>query len=122
MKLRGKRIVLGVTGGIAAYKAIALLRRFEDEGADVRVVMTRAATQFVTPLTFRVLSGHPVLTHLYASEDTPSSGHADETGVEHIDLVKQADLIVIAPATANALAKAAWGLADDALSTVVLAA
>jgi phosphopantothenoylcysteine decarboxylase / phosphopantothenate---cysteine ligase len=121
MKLRGKRIVLGVTGGIAAYKAVELLRLFEDEGADVRVVMTRAATRFVTPLTFRVLSGHPVLTNLYAEDSTPS-GQADESGVEHIDLVRQADLIVVAPATANALAKAAWGLADDALSTVLLAA
>ena len=119
MKLRGKRIVLGVTGGIAAYKAAELLRLFEDEGADVRVVMTRAATRFISPLTFRVLSGHPVLTTLYAEDDSET---ADTTGVEHIDLVRQADLVVIAPATANTLAKAAWGLADDAVSTVVLAA
>src|SRR5262245_18488002 len=121
MKLRGKRIVLGVTGGIAAYKAAELLRLFENEGADVWVVMTRSATRFITPLTLRVLSGHPVLTTLYA-EDTADGENADASGVEHIDLVKQADLVVIAPATANAMAKAAWGLADDALSTVVLAA
>jgi phosphopantothenoylcysteine decarboxylase / phosphopantothenate---cysteine ligase len=121
MKLRGKRIVLGVTGGIAAYKAAELLRLFENEGADVWVVMTRAATRFITPLTFRVLSGHPVLTTLYADETTLAE-HADASGVEHIDLVKQADLVVIAPGTANAMAKAAWGLADDALSTIVLAA
>ena len=121
MKLRGKRIVLGVTGGIAAYKAAELLRLFENEGADIRVVMTRSATRFITPLTFRVLSGHPVLTTLYADETTDAE-YADASGVEHIDLVKQADLVVIAPGTANAMAKAAWGLADDALSTVLLAA
>lgn len=121
MKLRGKRIVLGVTGGIAAYKAAELLRLFEDEGADVRVVMTRSAIRFISPLTFRVLSGHPVLTTLYADEASESE-NADASGVEHIDLVKQADLIVVAPATANTMAKAAWGLADDALSTIVLAA
>jgi phosphopantothenoylcysteine decarboxylase/phosphopantothenate--cysteine ligase len=121
MKLRGKRIVLGVTGGIAAYKAAELLRLFENEGADVHVVMTRSATRFVTPLTFRVLSGNPVLTTLY-TDNPAESESADASGVEHIDLVKQADLIVIAPATANTMAKAAWGLADDALSTVVLVA
>jgi len=121
MKLRGKRIVLGVTGGIAAYKAAELLRLFENEGADVRVVMTRSAIRFISPLTFRVLSGHPVLTTLYADEASDSE-NADASGVEHIDLVKQADLIVVAPATANTMAKAAWGLADDALSTIVLAA
>jgi phosphopantothenoylcysteine decarboxylase/phosphopantothenate--cysteine ligase len=121
MKLRGKRIVLGVTGGIAAYKAAELLRLFENEGADVWVVMTRSATRFIAPLTFRVLSGHPVLTSLYA-EEASDAENADASGVEHIDLVKQADMIVVAPATANTMAKAAWGLADDALSTVVLAA
>jgi len=121
MKLKGKNIVLGVTGGIAAYKAVELLRLFQQEGAEVRVVMTRAATRFVTPLTFRVISGHPVLTGLYEGE-AAEGGDSDESGVEHIDLVKNADLVVIAPATANTLAKAAWGLADDALSTVLVAA
>jgi phosphopantothenoylcysteine decarboxylase/phosphopantothenate--cysteine ligase len=122
MKLSGKRIVLGVTGGIAAYKAVELLRLLQEEGADVHVVMTRSATRFVTPLTFRVLSGHPVLTALYQEDLRGDTGAADESGVEHIDLVKHADLVVVAPATANSLAKAAWGLADDALSTVLLAA
>lgn len=122
MRLSGKRIVLGVTGGIAAYKAVELLRLFEQEGADVRVVMTRSATRFVTPLTFRVLSGHPVLTALYREDLAGDAGGADDSGVEHIELVKNADLVVVAPATANSLAKAAWGLADDALSTVVLTA
>ncbi len=122
MKLQGRNIVLGVTGGIAAYKAAELLRLFMQEGAEVRVVMTRAATRFVTPLTFRALSGHPVLTSLYEDETAMGAGGADESGVEHIELVKNADLMVVAPATANTLAKAAWGLADDALSTVLVAA
>jgi phosphopantothenoylcysteine decarboxylase/phosphopantothenate--cysteine ligase len=123
MKLKGKRIVLGVSGGIAAYKAVELLRLLQEEGAEVRVVMTRAASRFVTPLTFRVISGHPVLTTLYEGETAGAGGeHADESGVEHIELVKDADLVVVAPATANLLAKAAWGLADDALSTVLVAA
>lgn len=121
MKLKGKNIVLGVTGGIAVYKAVELLRLFQQEGAEVRVVMTRAATRFVTPLTFRVISGHLVMTGLYEGEGI-EGGDSDESGVEHIDLVKNADLVVIAPATANTLAKAAWGLADDALSTVLVAA
>lgn len=122
MKLQSKNIVLGVSGGIAAYKAVELLRLFQQEGATVRVVMTRAAAEFVTPLTFRTLSGHPVLTALYRNELAGAgTGNADDSGVEHIDLVKHADLVVIAPATANTLAKAAWGLADDALSTVLCA-
>lgn len=123
MKLQSKNIVLGVSGGIAAYKAVELLRLFQQEGAAVRVVMTRAAAEFVTPLTFRTLSGHPVLTALYRNELAagPAAGNADDSGVEHIDLVKHADLVVIAPATANTIAKAAWGLADDALSTVLCA-
>jgi len=122
MKLQGRNIVLGVTGGIAAYKAAELLRLFMQEGAEVRVVMTRAATRFVTPLTFRALSGHPVLTSLFEDETAEVAGDTDDSGVDHIELVKNADLVVVAPATANTLAKAAWGLADDALSTVLVAA
>jgi phosphopantothenoylcysteine decarboxylase/phosphopantothenate--cysteine ligase len=121
MKLKGKRIVLGVTGGIAAYKAAELLRLLMQEGADVRVVMTRAAARFVAPLTFRALWGHPVLTSLWAGDGAPA-GESDDTGVDHIEIIKDADLVVVAPATANTLAKAAWGLADDALSTVLVAA
>ncbi|NNF05431.1 MAG: bifunctional phosphopantothenoylcysteine decarboxylase/phosphopantothenate--cysteine ligase CoaBC [Candidatus Eisenbacteria bacterium] len=120
MKLKGKNIVLGVTGGIAAYKAAELLRLLMQEGADVHVVMTTSATRFITPLTFRVLSGHDVLTALYQEE--LQLGEADESGVEHIELIRNADLVVVAPATANTMAKAAWGLADDALSTVLLTA
>ena len=122
MKLKGKNIVLGVSGGIAAYKSAELLRLLQQEGAEVRVVMTRSATEFVTPLTFRALSGHPVLTALFENDTADGSGDVDESGIEHIELVKDADLVVVAPATANTLAKAAWGLADDALSTVLLAA
>jgi phosphopantothenoylcysteine decarboxylase/phosphopantothenate--cysteine ligase len=122
MRLYGRKVVLGVCGGIAAYKAVELLRLLMQEGADVHVVMTRAASRFVTPLTFRALSGHPVLTALYEEDLGGEAGHADESGVEHIELVKDADVIVVAPATANTLAKGAWGLADDALSTVLVAA
>jgi len=122
MKLTGKKIVLGVCGGIAAYKAAELLRLLMQEGADVRVMMTAAASRFITPLTLRTLSGHPVLTALYEEDRGDTGGDVDRSGVEHIELVKGADLVVIAPGTANTLAKAAWGLADDALSTVLLAA
>lgn len=110
--LIGKRIVLGVTGSIAAYKAVALLRTLLHEGADVHVVMTQSATKFVAPLTFEVLSGHPVSTDLFEAHQE----------MKHLSLPEQADVIVIAPATANCLAKVALGLADDLLSTMVLTA
>ena len=110
--LIGRRIVLGVTGSIAAYKAVALLRTLLHEGAEVHVVMTQSATKFVTPLTFEVLSGHPVSTDLFEAHQE----------MRHLSLPEQADAIVIAPATANCLAKVALGLADDLLSTIVLTA
>lgn len=108
--LIGKRIVLGVTGSIAAYKAVALLRTLLREGAVVQVVMTQSATKFVTPLTFEVLSGHPVSTDIFEAHQE----------MKHVSLPAQADAIVIAPATANCLAKAALGLGDDLLSTMLL--
>ena len=108
--LIGKRIVLGVTGSIAAYKAVALLRTLIREGAVVQVVMTQAAMKFVTPLTFEVLSGHPVSTDIFEAHQE----------MKHLSLPAQADAIVIAPATANCLAKAALGLGDDLLSTMLL--
>ena len=108
--LIGKRIVLGVTGSIAAYKAVALLRSLIREGAVVQVVMTHSATKFVTPLTFEVLSGHPVSTDMFEAHQE----------MKHLSLPEQADAIVIAPATANCLAKAALGLGDDLLSTMLL--
>ncbi|HKR80703.1 MAG TPA: bifunctional phosphopantothenoylcysteine decarboxylase/phosphopantothenate--cysteine ligase CoaBC [Nitrospira sp.] len=110
--LTGLRLVLGVTGSIAAYKAVSLLRALVREGATVDVAMTRAASKFVAPLTFEVLSGRPVATGLFQA-------HGE---MKHLSLPEQADAIVVAPATANFLAKAALGLADDLLSTMLLTA
>ncbi|MFT7687136.1 MAG: phosphopantothenoylcysteine decarboxylase/phosphopantothenate--cysteine ligase [Candidatus Azotimanducaceae bacterium] len=112
--LTNKRILLGVTGGIAAYKAAELLRRLQDKGADVRVVMTSAATEFITPLTMQALSGHPVHLDLL---DTDA-----ENAMGHIELARWADLILIAPASANFIARLRHGQADDLLSTLCLAA
>ncbi len=110
--LVGKRIVLGVTGSIAAYKAVGLLRALVREGAAVEVVMTQSATKFVTPLTFEVLSGRPVSTDLFEAHQE----------MKHLTVPEQADAVVVAPATANFLAKAAVGLGDDLLSTMLLTA
>jgi phosphopantothenoylcysteine decarboxylase/phosphopantothenate--cysteine ligase len=112
--LKGKSIVLGVSGGIAAYKAASLCSKLVQAGADVRVIMTASAIKFIAPLTFQTLSGHHVAVDTFEEED-PSV-------VSHIHLADHADLIVIAPATANILAKLAHGLADDMLSTTLLAA
>ncbi|NOV32508.1 bifunctional phosphopantothenoylcysteine decarboxylase/phosphopantothenate--cysteine ligase CoaBC [Methylomonas sp. ZR1] len=109
-----KRILLGVCGGIAAYKAAELVRLLRKQGHEVRVVMTAAARQFVTPLTFQALSGHAVHGDLLDVEQ--------EQAMSHIHLARWADLLLIAPATADTLAKMAHGLADDLLSTLYLAA
>ena len=111
--LKGKKIVLGVTGGIAVYKAVDLVSKLRKEGADVRVVMTESAAKVVTPLTIKDISGNTVAVSMWAE--------AQEFHVEHIALADWADLMIIAPATANILAKAANGIADDLLSTVILA-
>ncbi|MBQ9615297.1 MAG: bifunctional phosphopantothenoylcysteine decarboxylase/phosphopantothenate--cysteine ligase CoaBC [Selenomonadaceae bacterium] len=111
--IAGKNIVLGVTGGIAAYKAVELVSRLKKAGAEVHVVMTRAAQEFVTELTFREISGHAVATDMW--------GEVQEFHVEHIALAQLADLVVVAPATANFIAKAAAGIADDLLTTTLLA-
>ena len=111
--MKYERVVLGVTGGIAAYKAADLVRRLRDEGADVRVVMTRGAQAFVTPLTFQALSGNPVHTQLL--------DESAEAGMGHIELARWADLLLVAPATADFIARAAHGLADDLLTTLFLA-
>jgi phosphopantothenoylcysteine decarboxylase/phosphopantothenate--cysteine ligase len=111
--LQGKRIVLGVCGGIAAYKAAALCSKLTQAGADVRVVMTKSATQFVAPLTFQTLSRNAVYVDTFEEKDA--------SVVAHIDLADHADLFVIAPATANVIAKLALGLGDDMLSTTLLA-
>ncbi len=111
--LQGKRIVLGVTGGVAAYKACELARLLGKAGASVDVVMTEAATRFVAPLTFQALTGRPVYVSLW---ETPQ-----ENGMAHIDLTRGADAIVVAPATADFMAKLAHGRADDLLSSLCLA-
>jgi len=108
-----ERILLGVTGGIACYKALELVRLLMDKGFEVRVVMTREATEFVTPMSFQTLSGHPVATDLFSL--------TQESEIGHINLADTADLLVIAPATANIVGKMACGIADDLLTTVVLA-
>lgn len=113
MILKGKDIVLGVTGGIAAYKAVEVASRLRKLGAQVFVIMTKNACEFVTPLTFETISNHPVVTDTFARPETWE--------VEHIALAKRASLFCIAPATANILAKMAHGIADDMLSTTVLA-
>lgn len=106
-------VVLGVTGGIAAYKACELLRLLQKQGLDVYVVMTKHACRFVAPLTFETLSGHPVAVDTFERPETWE--------VEHIALAKRADLFLIAPATANIIGKMACGIADDMLSTTVMA-
>ena len=111
--LTGKNIILGVTGGIAAYKAAELARRLRDEGASVRVVMTDAATRFISPLTMQAVSGQPVRHELLDSEA--------ESGMDHIALARTADLVVVAPATADFMARLAAGIADDLLTTLCLA-
>lgn len=112
--LKGKKIVLGVTGGIAVYKAVDLVSRLRKQGAEVRVVMTEHAQEFVTPLTFKEISGNKVAVSMWESNQ--------EFNVEHIALANWADVFVVAPATANILAKMACGIADDLLSTTLLAA
>ncbi|MCD5322630.1 MULTISPECIES: bifunctional phosphopantothenoylcysteine decarboxylase/phosphopantothenate--cysteine ligase CoaBC [Pontibacillus] len=111
--LKGKKVVLGVSGGIAAYKACALTSKLVQAGADVTVIMTSSATEFVTPLTFQALSRNPVYTDTF-DEKIPEQ-------ISHIDVADWADLIILAPATANLIGKVANGIADDMLTTTLLA-
>ncbi len=111
--LAGKTVVVAVGGGIAAYKACELVRLFDKAGAAVWVTMTKKATQFVSPLTFQALSGHPVFTDLF--------NLSEEASIGHIQLADRADLVVVAPATASLLARMAAGMADDAVTAVLLA-
>lgn len=111
--LQNKRLILGVTGGIAAYKSPDLVRRLRDTGADVKVVMTRAASEFITPLTLQAVSGNRVHTELLDADAEAAMGH--------IELARWADAIVIAPATADILARLAGGRADDLLTTLIRA-
>jgi phosphopantothenoylcysteine decarboxylase / phosphopantothenate---cysteine ligase len=113
MNLHDRSVVLGVTGGIAAYKSAELVRALRQRGATVRVIMTRGAQQFITPLTLQTLSGHPVSTDLWDL--------TQESQIGHIDLADGAEVLLIAPATANVIAKLANGIADDLLTTVALA-
>ena len=108
--MKGRELIIGVTGGIAAYKSAALVSRLVQAGAGVTVVMTRSATQLVGPKTFEALSGRPVGVEMFAAGVHP-----------HIEMADRAELMCVAPATANILAKAAAGLADDLLSTTLLA-
>jgi len=110
--MKGRRLVVGVTGGIAAYKTAALVSRLVQDGAEVDVVMTRAAENFVGPATFAALTGRPVVRRLFGSARHPLGAHIDLAG---------ADLLCVAPATANFMAKAAHGLTGDLLGTVYLA-
>lgn len=111
--LTNKNILLGITGGIAAYKSAELVRRLRDQGAQVRVVMTKAATEFITPLTLQALSGQRVYTHLLDADAEAAMGH--------IELARWAEVVLIAPVTADFLAKLAYGHANDLLSTLCLA-
>lgn len=112
-RLKSKNVVVGVTGGIAAYKSAELVRRLLDEGCEVRVVMTAGAEAFVSPMTFQALSGNPVHQHLLDPEA--------EAGMGHIELARWAGQILVAPATANFIARLAQGVGDDLLSTICLA-
>ncbi len=113
MKLKEIKIILGVSGGIAAYKSCEIVRRLSEQGADIHVVLTTSAQQFVTPLTFQTLSQNPVHTDLFNLNE--------ESEMNHIKLADEADLLLIAPATADLIGKIAYGLAGDLLSTIVLA-
>lgn len=112
------RVALGISGGVAAYKAAELVRRLQQEGLEVQVIMTRNAQEFITPLTFAALTGQKVITEMFGSEAaTPNV----ESAIEHIAVAQRIDLLVVAPATANIIAKLARGVADDFLTTLYLA-
>ncbi|MEK6539056.1 MAG: bifunctional phosphopantothenoylcysteine decarboxylase/phosphopantothenate--cysteine ligase CoaBC [Deltaproteobacteria bacterium] len=113
MILNGKKIILGITGGIAAYKAIELARLFIKSGASVWPVMTKASANFVTPLTLQTVAGNPVARDMFDL--------TQESRISHIELAEKADIVVVAPATANIIGKVASGIADDLLTTVIMA-
>jgi phosphopantothenoylcysteine decarboxylase/phosphopantothenate--cysteine ligase len=118
------KVTVGVCGGIAAYRAVELVRVLQDAGLDPHVVMTAAAEQFVTPLTFAAISGHTVITSLWSGAEVPegaSSGAPAKSSIEHIEQAQTAHALVIVPATANILGKLAHGIADDFLTTMYLA-
>ena len=119
-ELKGKTIILGISGGIAAYKSAELIRLFKKEGAEVWVVMTKSAKEFVSPLTFETLSGNPVYSDMFL--DSSIFNLQSSISMPHIDLAKRSDLFIVAPATANIIGKFANGIADDLLSTLYLSA
>lgn len=111
--LQGRRILVALSGGIACYKTATLVSRLVQHGADVRVLMTQAATRFITPLTLQSLSGHPVLTSQWESDDRPDA--------QHVGLARWCDLMILAPATADLIARIAHGLCDDVVSLTACA-
>src|SRR6201987_660536 len=113
------KIALGVTGGVAAYKAAELVRRLQQEKLDVQVVMTRAAQEFITPLTFAALTGQKVITDMFSAADAEPANV--ESAIEHIAVAQRIDLLLVAPATADILGKFAHGIAEDFLTTLYLA-
>jgi phosphopantothenoylcysteine decarboxylase/phosphopantothenate--cysteine ligase len=113
------RVALGVTGGVAAYKAAELVRRLQQDGFEVEVIMTRHAQEFITPLTFAALTGRKVITEMFSADDSAPANV--ESAIEHIAVAQRIDALVIAPATANSIAKLAQGLANDFLSALALA-
>src|SRR5271154_4604353 len=115
------KVTVGVCGGIAAYKSVELVRLLQDAGYDPHVVMTKASEEFVRPLTFAAISGHKVITSLWGEDDGVNSSAGDESTIEHIYEAQTTKLLIVAPATADTLAKFAHGLADDFLSTLYLA-
>ena len=115
-----KKVTVGVSGGIAAYKAAELVRELQQHGVEVHVVMTRAAQEFIQPLTFSSLTGHKTITSIWSEGSQPATGLDDQGQIEHISEAQWPDAVVIAPATAHLLAKMAHGLADDFLSTMLL--
>src|ERR1700677_2815084 len=110
--MQGREIIVGVSGGVAAYKTAALVSRLVQAGAGVSVVMTQSAREFIGPATFTALTGRPIAEHVFDGQQHPLGAH--------IDLAAKAELLVVAPATANLMAKAAGGAADDLLSTLLL--
>src|ERR1700731_732937 len=114
------KIALGVTGGVAAYKAAELVRRLQQEKLDVQVVMTRAAQEFITPLTFAALTGQKVITDMFSAGGTAAPANG-ESAIEHIAVAQRIDLLLVAPSTADILGKFANGIAEDFLSTLYLA-
>src|SRR5882724_11467548 len=112
------RVALGISGGVAAYKAAELVRRLQQEGLEVQAVMTQSAQEFITPLTFAALTGQKVITGTFGEESSEANV---ESAIEHIAVAQRIDVLVVAPATANVIARMARGISDDFLTTLYLA-